>query len=380
MQYRKFEKMGIELSALGFGVMRLPLLDDDPGNVNEEESIQLLRYAMDKGINYLDTAYNYHKGKSEIILGKALKDGYRDKVKIATKMPVWLTNTYEDFDKYFNIQLERLGVEYIDFYLIHNLNKKYWSKLININLFTFINKAVEAGRIKHIGFSFHDEVDLFKEIIDTYDWDFCQIQYNYMDENFQAGTEGLKYAASKDIPVIVMEPLQGGKLAKEPPEDIKILWDKAKTKRAPAEWGLRWVLNHSEVGLVLSGMSSFDQLDENIRIAEDALPKSLSEDEISLISEVEKKYHSKLAINCTGCGYCLPCPSKVWIPYNMDIYNDFYMYETIDSSIKMYERLEVAKEAASGCTECGQCEAACPQGLPIIESMKKIHKVLGRQI
>lgn len=380
MQYRKFEKLGIELSALGFGVMRLPLLDDDPGNINEEESIKLIRYAIDKGINYLDTAYNYHKGKSEIIIGKALQNGYRDKVKIATKMPVWLTNTYEDFDKYFNIQLERLGVEYIDFYLIHNLNKKYWSKLIDINLFKFLDKAIEDGRIKHIGFSFHDEVALFKEIIDKYDWDFCQIQYNYMDENFQAGTEGLKYAASKNIPVIVMEPLQGGKLAKEPPEDIKTLWGKAKNKRTPAEWGLRWVFNHPEVGLVLSGMNSFDQLDENIRIAESALPKLLTEEEITLIREVAEKYRSKMAINCTGCGYCLPCPSKVWIPYNMDIYNDFFMYETTEASIKMYERLEIAKEAASGCIGCGHCEVVCPQGLQIIESMKEIHKVLGKRI
>lgn len=380
MQYRKFEKLGLELSALGLGVMRLPLLDDDPGNVNEEESIKLIRHAIDNGINYLDTAFNYHKGKSEIIIGKALKNGYSDKVKIATKMPVWLTNTYEDFDKYFNIQLERLEVDYIDFYLIHNLNKKYWNKLLAINLFAFLDKALEDGKIKYIGFSFHDEVGLFKEIIDKYDWDFCQIQYNYMDENFQAGTEGLKYAASKNVPVIVMEPLQGGKLAKEPPEDIKILWDKAKTKRTPAEWGLRWVLNHSEVGLVLSGMSTIKQLDENIKIAEDALPKSLTEDEITLISEVEKTYHSKMAINCTDCGYCTPCPSKVWIPYNINLYNDYVMYETTEASIKMYERLEVAKEAASACTECGKCETICSQGLPIIQSMKEIDKVLGKHI
>jgi predicted aldo/keto reductase-like oxidoreductase len=373
------EKLGIELSALGLGVMRLPLLDDDPGNVNEEESIRLIRYAIDNGINYIDTAYNYHKGKSETIIGQALKDGYRDKVKITTKMPVWLTNTYEDFEKYLNIQLERLNVEYIDFYLFHNLNKKYWGKLSNINVLGFLDKALEDGRIKHIGFSFHDEVNLFKEIIDAYDWDFCQIQYNYMDENYQAGTEGLKYAASKDIPVIVMEPLQGGKLAKEPPKDIKNLWNKSEVQRTPAEWGLRWVLNHSEVALVLSGMSTIDQLAENITTAETALPESLTEAEIALIGEVEQKYRSKIAINCTGCGYCLPCPSKVLIPYNIGLYNDFFMYETTEASIKMYERLEIAKEAASGCTGCGNCEAACPQGLPIIDCMKKVNQVLGKQ-
>ena len=378
MQYRKFGEKGIELSALGFGAMRLPLLDDDPGNVNEAESIQLIRHAIDNGVNYVDTAYNYHKGKSETIVGKALENGYRDKVKIATKLPGWLTNTYEDFDKYLNIQLERLNVEYIDFYLLHMLNKKYWNKINGINVLGFLDKALADGRIKHVGFSFHDEVSLFKEIIDAYDWDFCQIQYNYMDENFQAGTEGLEHASSKGIPVIVMEPLQGGKLAKEPPEDIKILWDKSKIHRTPAEWGLRWVLNHPEVGLVLSGMNSIKQIDENIKIAEMALPGSLTDAEVALISEVEKKYHSKKAINCTGCGYCLPCPSKVWIPYNMNLYNDFLMYETEEASIKMYERLEIAKEAASGCIECGQCEKVCPQGLPIMENMKEIRMVLGK--
>jgi len=380
MQYRKFEGLEEKLSVLGFGSMRLPISDDDPGNVKEEESIKLIRYAIDNGINYVDTAYNYHKGKSEIIVGKALKDGYRDKVKIATKMPVWLTNTYEDFDKYLNEQLQKLDVKHIDFYLIHSLNKKYWGKLKKIDIFTFLDKALEDGRIKHIGFSFHDDVSLFKEIIDTYDWDFCQMQYNYMNENFQAGTEGLEYAASRNIPVMIMEPLLGGKLAKEPSQDIKQLWDKAKVERTPAEWGLRWVWNHPEVAVVLSGMNTIEQIDENIKIAETALPKSLTEEELTLIKEVEKKYRSKIAINCTDCEYCMPCPNNVWIPYNFELYNNFFTYGIKEDSTKMYERLKTAKQAASACVECGKCEAACPQGLAIMETLKKVDSTLSKQV
>jgi uncharacterized protein len=376
MQYRTSERIKTKLSVLGFGVMRLPLFDDDPGNVKEDESIKLIRYAIDNGINYVDTAYNYHKGKSEIILGKALKDGYREKVKVATKMPVWLTNEYEDFDKYLNEQLQKLDVEYIDFYLIHNLNKKYWEKLRGINVFNFLNKALEDGRIKHIGFSFHDEVDLFKEIIDAYDWDFCQIQYNYMNESFQAGTEGLEYAGSKNIPVIVMEPLLGGKLAKEPPKDIKAIWDKSITKRTPAEWGLRWVLNHKEVTLVLSGMNSIDQIDENVRIANTAYAESMPLQELDLIKEVENKYNAKTVVNCTECGYCMPCPNKVWIPYNFGLYNDYHTFETIEASTNMYGRLVKSNQAASNCIECKKCEAACPQGLPIVELLKDVDKGL----
>jgi len=377
MQYRTTEGLKEKLSVLGFGVMRLPLMDDDPGNVKEEESIKLIRYAIDKGVNYVDTAYNYHKGKSEIILGRALKDGYREKVKVATKMPVWLTNEYEDFEKYLNEQLEKLDVEYVDFYLIHNLNKKYWEKLRPIKVFDFLNKALEDGKIKHVGFSFHDDVELFKEIIDAYDWDFCQIQYNYMNENYQAGTEGLKYANTKGLPVIIMEPLLGGKLAKEPPKDIKEIWDKAVTKRTPAEWGLRWILNHKEVTTVLSGMNTIEQIDENIRIGNTAYPEELSKEELGLIKEVENKYNSKTVVNCTGCGYCMPCPNKVWIPYHFELYNDYYAFETTEGSMNMYKRLIKSNIDASNCIGCKKCEASCPQKLPIVELLKEVDKVLN---
>ncbi|SHI80651.1 aldo/keto reductase [Lutispora thermophila] len=376
MQYREFEKLGEKLSVLGFGAMRLPVEGGDQGNIKEEESIKLIRYAIDNGVNYVDTAYNYHKGNSEILVGKALKDGYREKVKVATKLPVWLVNAYEDFDKYLNEQLQKLDLEYIDFYLLHSLSKKQWGKIKELNVFDFADRALRDGRIKHIGFSFHDDLSLFKEIIDSYDWHFCQIQYNYMNEDYQAGTEGLEYAASKNIPVIVMEPLLGGKLAKTPPKEIQDIWDKATVKRTPAQWGLRWVLNHKEVAVVLSGMGDIKQVEENIKTAEDALPGSLTQEELDLIKEAAEKFQSKTAIGCTNCEYCMPCPNKVWIPYNFQLYNDYYMYDTEEYSKEMYRKLKERNEAASLCVECGKCEAACPQKLPIMETLKKVDILL----
>lgn len=378
MQYRVFDKLGEKLSVLGFGAMRLPVEGGDQGNIKEEESIELIRYAIDKGVNYVDTAYNYHKGNSEILVGKALKDGYREKVKIATKLPVWLVNTYEDFDKYLNEQLQKLDVEYIDFYLLHSLDREKWTKIKELNVFDFMDKALKDGRVKHIGFSFHDELSLFKEIIDSYDWHFCQIQYNYMNENYQAGTEGLEYAASKNIPVIIMEPLLGGKLAKTPPKEIQDIWNKAAVKRTPAEWGLRWVLNHKEVAVVLSGMSDMKQVEENIKTAEDAEPGSLTREELDLIEEAAEKFQSRTAIGCTNCEYCMPCPNKVWIPYNFELYNDYYMYETEEYSRNMYQRLKEQNKSASLCVECGKCETACPQKLPIMETLKKVDMILGK--
>jgi len=378
MQYRVFDKLGEKLSVLGFGAMRLPVDGGDQGNIKEEESIKLIRYAIDNGVNYVDTAYNYHKGNSEILVGKALKDSYREKVKIATKLPVWLVNTYEDFDKYLNEQLQKLDVEYVDFYLLHSLNGKRWTKIKELNVLDFMDKALKDGRIRHIGFSFHDDVSVFKEIIDAYDWHFCQIQYNYMNEDYQAGTEGLEYAASKNIPVIVMEPLLGGKLAKTPPKEIQDIWDKAAVKRTPAQWGLRWVLNHKEVAVVLSGMSDMKQVEENIKTAEDAMPGSLTQEELDLIKEAAEKFRSRTAIDCTGCEYCMPCPNKVWIPYNFEIYNDYYMYGTEECSKDMYRKLKEGNQSASLCVECGKCESACPQKLPIIETLKKADMVLGK--
>lgn len=377
MQYRKFGKLDLEVSTLGFGCMRFPVIDNDTSKIEEKEATRMLRYAIDNGVDYIDTAYPYHQKMSEPFVGKALKDGYREKVKLATKLPIWECKTYEDFDKYLNEQLEKLETDYIDFYLVHALDKETWETCKELDVFKFLNKAIEDGRIKYAGFSFHDELDLFKEIVDAYDWTFTQIQLNYMDEDYQAGIEGMKYAAERDLAIIIMEPLKGGKLAKEPNEEIKEIWNRAETKRTPADWALRWVWNHPEVTLLLSGMSTMEQVKENIETAEDALPNSLSNKEIDLIDEVKEIYKSKTKVDCTACGYCVPCPKDIPIPNIFGTYNNVYMYDLEEEAKKTYARMTKVEKHAGKCVECGKCESQCPQNLPIIKHLKEVHEVLG---
>jgi len=378
MQYRKFGETGFNASALGFGCMRLPCINGDDKQIDEEKAIRLIRYAVDHGVNYIDTAYKYHGGNSEIIVGKALKDGYREKVKLATKLPTWLVESYEDFDKILNDQLKKLDTDNIDMYLLHQLNKKVWSKMVNLGVFKFIEAAKKDGRIKHIGFSFHDELNLFKEIIDTYDWEFCLIQYNYLDEYHQAGTEGLKYAAKKGLAVLIMEPLKGGRLAKAPPMPVKEIWEHSNVKRTPAEWGLRWVWNHPEVTTVLSGMNEFEQVRENIEIVEKALPNSLSEKDIELINLVKLKYRELVKVQCTSCNYCMPCPAGVNIPSNFSYYNQASMYdEYVEQSNAYYNNMDLKQRAAS-CIACGKCETQCPQHIEIRKHLKEIDEVFSK--
>ena len=271
MKYRKFGKLDFDVSALSMGCMRLPTTDGvgySP-NVVEDRSIELIRHAIDKGINYLDTGYPYHGGNSEIVLGKALRDGYRQKVKVAKKSPIMMVRKSEDFDNFLSEQLKRLQISHIDFYLLHGLNRKSWKTVKDMDIIGKAESAIRDGRIGHLGFSFHDEHKAFIEVIDGYDnWEFCQIQYNYMDTENQAGTKGLKYAASKGIPVIVMEPLLGGRLSETSNADVKKIFDDYSTKRTPAEWALQWAWSQPGVCLVLSGMSNMQQLDENLRAAE----------------------------------------------------------------------------------------------------------------
>ena len=377
MHYRNFTKDNIQVSALGFGCMRFPVLENDSSKIDEEQSIEMIRYAIDNGVNYVDTAYMYHQGNSEYLVRKALEDGYREKTYLATKLPSWLINDYEDFHKYLDEQLEKLDTEYIDFYLLHTLNKDYWENLKKLDVLKFIDEAKKSGKIKYIGFSFHDELDVFKEIVDYHDWDFCQIQYNYLDVNYQAGEEGLKYANNKGISVVIMEPIKGGKLV-NPSDEIKEIWESNDLKRSPAEWALRWVLNHKEVSLLLSGMNNLEQVKENIATVSDASPNHLDEKEISLIGQVKDIYEEKIKVGCTSCEYCLPCPEGVSIPNIFQVYNDYYVFGTEEDSKNRYKTYIEKEIDAARCVECGQCETMCPQNIEIIGHLKEANEVLTR--
>jgi predicted aldo/keto reductase-like oxidoreductase len=376
MQYRKFGKLNWQLSALGFGCMRFPLLDSDSSHIDEVQSSEMLEYAIESGVNYLDTAYPYHGGQSEIFLGKFLKNGYRDKVKLATKLPTWLTEEKSDFDKYLNEQLEKLQTDHIDFYLLHGLNGARWPKLLALDVFEWSEKAIADGRIGHLGFSFHDDYEAFKMIVDSYDqWTFTQIQYNYMDIENQAGTRGLRYAASKGLAVVVMEPILGGQIV-DPPEAIKTIWEKAETPRKPADWALQWLWDQPEISVVLSGMSNLTQVKENVASAKQSGISKLKIDDLKLVSEVREKYNQLSPIPCTKCEYCLPCPSGVNIPRNFEIFNQGKMYDKMDQAQIAYNKWLPTEENASNCQDCKDCESLCPQQILISEWMPKIHAVL----
>ena len=379
MLYRTMEKTGDELSILGFGIMRL---QEKRGKIIEDLGIRQVRMAIDGGVNYLDSAWGYHGGGSEPFLARALADGYRDKIKLATKLPHWLAQEREDMDQFLNAQLERLKTDRIDYYLMHGVDGETWDTAKRLGAIDFLERAKKDGRIVHAGFSFHGDKESFKKIVDDYDWEFCQIQYNYLDEDNQAGKEGLQYAASKGLGVIVMEPLRGGNLAGKAPPAVQAIWDEAEIRRTPAEWALRWVWNHPEVTVVLSGMNDEKQIEENIRIAGEARPNSLTDEELQLISRVAKKYRELMKIGCTGCGYCMPCPSGVNIPYCFQIYNSFSMFGD-SRKAKMEARLGYLMQLAaipgkreasyaSLCEKCGACEEACPQQLPVSELLEDV--------
>ena len=373
MQYRKFGKLDWEVSALGFGAMRLPKKDDD---IDEPEAIKMIHHAIDQGINYIDTAYPYHKGQSEVLVGKALQGKYREKVKLATKMPSWAINEAADFDKYFNEQLERLQTDRVDCYLLHALNAKWWPKLRDFGVIEWAENAIAEGRIGCLGFSFHDKNPVFEEIVDAYDWAFCQIQYNYMDTENQAGMKGLQYADSKGLAVIVMEPVLGGKLI-DPPQSIQELWDSAEKSRTAADWALQWIWNQPEVAFILSGMSTMRQLEENIASADISGINILTTEELALIERVREKYKDLSPIPCTQCEYCLPCPEGVGIPRNFEAYNKGIMYDKQDDARNEYQTGIPKEKRARLCIQCGVCEEKCPQQIPISQWMPVVHEVLG---
>jgi predicted aldo/keto reductase-like oxidoreductase len=380
MKYRRFGKLDWNSSALGFGAMRLPVIDNDASKIDVPEAKKMITYAIDNGVNYVDTAYPYHRGASEPLLGELFQQGYRDKVRLATKMPGWLINSQDDMDKYFQEQLQRLKVEYVDFYLFHGLNEERWQKLMDLNVLDWAEKRIQEDRIKYLGFSFHDKYEVFKNIIEGYEhWTMCQILYNYMDADFQAGTKGLEYAASKGLAVVVMEPIAGGRLAVKPPDDIQKIWEEVPDRRSPAEWALRWVWNHPEVSVVLSGMSSMQQVKENLQSADHSEPNSLSKQELQLIERVSQKYRELGFVGCTGCRYCLPCPQGVSIPEIISLYNEFFMKDRSDEVRSKYWEHITPESEAKRCARCKQCEKLCPQQLPISEIMNRAALLFAKE-
>jgi uncharacterized protein len=370
LEYRSFGKLDWKVSALGFGTMRLPLLGADQTKVNELETIKIIRYAVDQGVNYIDSAFTYHNGNSEVTVGKALMDGYRKKVKIATKMPVFSVKCKEDLDEILNLQMKRLNTNFIDFYLFHSLTKPLWNKVKEFNMIKWAEKQVAKGRLGYLGFSFHDELEVFKEIIDSYDgWTFSQIQYNYLDENYQAGKAGLRYAASKGLAVAIMEPLSGGMLSVNPPAEIQEEWNKAEQKRSASDWALQWIWNQPEVSVALSGMNEMQQVIDNVESANKSGPNTLNKKEIELLSKTSELYHKCGYIGCTKCRYCGHCPQTIDIPVILAFLNQYSTMRKdpqMQTKIKKeYTRVVSPDRRASNCICCGQCEAICPQHLPI---------------
>ena len=372
MLYRQLAKTGDPVSTLGYGCMRFPRKDK---RIDEERTERQVISAIEQGVNYFDTAYTY--AHSEEVLGQILAKGYRDRVLVATKLPLILINSQQGMERVFNTSLQRLQTDHIDYYLMHGLNSLAgWQRAKQLGVEAFLERAKRDGKIRHIGFSFHGEREQFNAIVDDYRWEFCQIQYNYLDEHFQAGKEGLQYAASKGLGVIVMEPLRGGSLVGNMPTAVEALWAQSAIARTPAEWALRWVWNHPEVTVVLSGMNEEAHIAENIRIAGETSAGSLSEDELGLIARVKTTIAGLLTIGCTGCGYCLPCPAGVDIPFCFSSLNTRHLFQTrrppfeylaftcgLDGSAPSY---------ASRCRHCGQCEEKCPQHLPIRQHLREV--------
>lgn len=367
MKYRKFGKTGAEVSVLGVGGMRFPTKKvNDKEVIDQKRAIGMIRTAIDGGVNYLDTAYSYHNGESEILYKNALKDGYRDKVYIADKSPVWLIKKAEDFDTLLDEQLKRLGVDSIDFYLLHGLDRPRFEELVKkFDLTGRMQKAKEAGKIKHLGFSFHDDLDTFKDIIDYYDgWEFCQIQYNYVDVNYQAGREGLKYASDKGLGVVIMEPLRGGKLADVAPH----LAETFKVEKKPVEWALDFLWDQPEVSLLLSGMSNEQQVGDNLIYASRSSAGMLSEKEREIFPKAKEIFDTMALVGCTKCRYCMPCPSGIDIPGIFAIYNGTAVTGE-DKAKKEYAELETKADA---CVKCRKCEKACPQHIKVSSLMEKL--------
>jgi len=390
MQYRKMGSLDWKVSALGFGCMRLPPRKINRLRAQTEKSIKLIRYGIDLGINYVDTAWPYHLGDSERIVGQALKDGYRDKVYLVTKLPLFIVTNAKHFDSYLKTQMKRLQTDHLDAYLFHAVNQGQFDKIKRLGLIKKMENAKREGLIHNIGFSFHDTLPVYKEIIDYYPWDITQIQYNYMDTGIQATTDGLSYAHSKGIAVVVMEPLKGGTLVNPPQEALDII-NTAEKKRTPADWALQFLWNKPEISVVLSGMNTEKMIRENCASADNSGTNSLSPKEQQVIRKLAKEFRRKIAVPCTACGYCMPCPQGVNIPQNFACLTNLTLERSRFRRIQSrgaYKKLknkrtEVNHENPNGnatlCDKCGVCEQKCPQKIHIRQELEKVKRKLGKR-
>ncbi|MGN1122187.1 MAG: aldo/keto reductase [Eubacteriales bacterium] len=371
MKMRDFGKLGIRVSAFGLGCMRFPMTKDAHGKdiVDEATATQIIRTAIDGGVNYVDTAYVYSGGLNESYVGKALADGYREKVYLATKLPTWKCNSKDDMYACFEEQCARLGTDHIDFYLVHSLNLGSWNKVKDLGVREFLDDLKASGRIRFACFSFHDGYDAFENILNDYDWDMCQLQFNYMDVDNQAGLKGVRLAGEKGVPVVVMEGLLGGKLANVPPE-VAALFEQAVPGRSAAEWAFRWLANFPEVATVLSGVTDLAQTRDNLRIFDGVQPGGMSEAELAVIDRARELYRKRIRVGCTGCAYCMPCPKNVEIPKVFSLWNSSYMYGVKDHG---YAQLEKENKSAAACVSCGKCMKICPQKLEIPALLREAH-------
>ncbi|MBN2616706.1 MAG: aldo/keto reductase [Spirochaetales bacterium] len=384
MQYRTMPGSNDKLSVLGYGCMRLPTTVGGAASslINKEKALDQIRYAIDNGVNYLDTAYPYHLGASESFLGEyVLKDGYREKVKIATKLPCMTIFKKEQIEEIFNKQLSKLQVEYIDYYMLHSMNGPSWERMLSLGIIDFMDNIRKEGRVKNMGFSFHGKKEDFIKICDGYNFDFAQVQYNIVDIHFQAGIEGIEYAHNKGMGIIVMEPLRGGSLVTKMPKSVEKIYKHAEIKRTPADWALRFVLNNPAVTLVLSGMNNMEHIKENIQVCSDSLPNGMSSAEVEILTSVKNEFDSLLQVNCTGCSYCLPCPAGIDIPAAFKNLNNFHMFSKANATA--YHALYLGIQSKDGkahwtssCVNCGKCEAKCPQFIPVREKFKQVQKEL----
>lgn len=374
MEMRKMERLGVETSLLGFGCMRFPQTPD--GKIDEAEAERMLDHAIAEGVNYIDTAYPYHNGQSEIVVGNVLKKYDRDSFYLATKLPVWLVKTLEDVDKLFEEQLAKLQTDHIDFYLMHALGKESWDKALEMGCVKRLEELKAQGKIKYLGFSFHDKYEVFEEILNYRDWDFCQIQLNYMDAEEQAGVKGCQLAADKGIPVVVMEPVKGGSLAAFA-EDIMGEFKKLDPEASAASFALRWVGSLSGVKVILSGMSTMEQVEDNLHTFKNFKP--LSDQEQGTIRKVTEILRSRVQNGCTGCRYCMPCPAGVNIPGCFSAWNTYHMYQNYNVVKWNWETSLGEEHQPKNCVQCGKCEAQCPQKISIREDLKKVQADLDKK-